>query len=544
MNELSSEELSYPRRMWDSADLEQACPTSCLPELATWRRPPGGQIEEDEDAEDLRVRSHQESKSGILVLQVNRVDFQRSCVHFSALSRRGSLRPRSSQQTACTPRGVLLYPLGGIQCAKQQSTAKMFGQVCAAVCTIFTVAYSGYYLTHLTRHLTRGWRKACALGSAAGSAPRLAGTVTEGEAEEEQNSSKLLAAVPPQAELAEPLKTGSAIQRAAGPASPAAASCPPAAGTSSSSPAQQPEMREEQGLKTLRSIVSLGEPMKKYRAFEELGRGGFGAVYKALNTSTGQQVAIKIMSLQEKMSEELAVNEILVMRDSRNPNIVSYLDSYLVDAELCLVMEFMDGGTLFDVLRAVYLEEGQIGAVCRECLQGLHFLHSRQVIHRDIKSGNVLVGMDGSVKLADFGLCAQLSPERSKRSSRVGTPSWMAPEVVRGEAYGPKVDIWSLGIMGLEMVEGEAPYERMARVRVFELIETNGPPKLQNPRHHSALLRDFLRCCLQADEDRRWSAQELLQHPFVTSGEPASSLAALVTSAKQVLEDWRGDACA
>ncbi|XP_077646534.1 serine/threonine-protein kinase PAK 3-like [Lonchura striata] len=445
-------------------------------------------------AEDLRVRSHQESKSGILVLQVNRVDFQRSCVHFSALSRRGSLRPRSSQQTACTPRGVLLYPLGGIQCAKQQSTAKMFGQVCAAVCTIFTVAYSGYYLTHLTR---------CAKVT----------SHVDGE---------------------KPVLW----------AQPQAASCPPAAGTSSSSPAQQPEMREEQGLKTLRSIVSLGEPMKKYRAFEELGRGGFGAVYKALDTSTGQQVAIKIMSLQEKMSEELAVNEILVMRDSRNPNIVSYLDSYLVDAELWLVMEFMDGGTLFDVLRAVYLEEGQIGAVCRECLQGLHFLHSRQVIHRDIKSGNVLVGMDGSVKLADFGLCAQLSPERSKRSSRVGTPSWMAPEVVRGEAYGPKVDIWSLGIMGLEMVEGEAPYERMARVRVFELIETNGPPKLQNPRHHSALLRDFLRCCLQADEDRRWSAQELLQHPFVTSGEPASSLAALVTSAKQVLEDWRGDACA
>uniref|UniRef100_H0YS29 non-specific serine/threonine protein kinase n=1 Tax=Taeniopygia guttata TaxID=59729 RepID=H0YS29_TAEGU len=305
-------------------------------------------------------------------------------------------------------------------------------------------------------------------------------------------------------------------------------------------------MREEQGLKTLRSIVSLGEPMKKYRAFEELGRGGFGAVSKALDTTTGQfgTVAIKIVSLQEKTSEELAVNEILVMRDTRNPNIVSYLDSYLVDAELWLAMEFMDGGTLFDVLRAVYLEEGEIGAVCRECLQGLHFLHSRRVIHRDIKSCNVLLGMDGSVKLADFGLCAQLSPERSKRSSRVGTPSWMAPEVVRGEAYGPKVDIWSLGIMGLEMVEGEAPYERIARVRVFELIEMNGPPKLQNPRHHSALLCDFLRCCLQADEDRRWSAQELLQHPFVTSGEPASSLAALVTSAKQVLEDWRGDACA
>ncbi|XP_059348923.1 serine/threonine-protein kinase PAK 3-like [Ammospiza nelsoni] len=423
----------------------------------------------------------------------------------------------------------------------------MIGQVCAAVCTIFSVVYSGYYLTQLTRHLTRGWRQACPLGTTAGSAAPLAASVIEEEDEEEQRKMKPSAAVPSQPEIAEPvtLVARSAIQPgAAGPAWPAAASSSPAAGTSCSSAAQQPEMREEQGLKTLRSIVSPGRPTGKYTAFEELGRGGFGAVYKALDTSSGQQVAIKIMSLEEEMSEELAANEILAMRDNRSPNIVTYLDSYLVDAELWLAMEFMDGGTLFDVLRAVYLEEGQIGAVCRECLQGLHFLHSRQVIHRDIKSCNVLVGTDGSVKLGDFGLCAQLSPEHSKRSSSVGTPSWMAPEVVRGEAYGPKVDIWSLGIMGLEMVEGEAPYQREARLRVFELLERNGPPKLQNPRHHSALLRDFLRCCLQADEDRRWSAQELLQHPFVTSGDPASSLAALIISAKQVQEDWRGDTCA
>ncbi|XP_058680434.1 serine/threonine-protein kinase PAK 3-like [Ammospiza caudacuta] len=366
------------------------------------------------------------------------------------------------------PERSLGFPLAGTQRANAHSTAKMIGQVCAAVCTIFSVVYSGYYLTQLT--------------------PECGMPAWEAEG--------------------------------------------------------KPEMREEQGLKTLRSIVSPGRPTGKYTAFEELGRGGFGAVYKALDTSSGQQVAIKIMSLEEEMSEELAANEILAMRDNRSPNIVTYLDSYLVDAELWLAMEFMDGGTLFDVLRAVYLEEGQIGAVCRECLQGLHFLHSRQVIHRDIKSCNVLVGTDGSVKLGDFGLCAQLSPEHSKRSSSVGTPSWMAPEVVRGEAYGPKVDIWSLGIMGLEMVEGEAPYQREARLRVFELLERNGPPKLQNPRHHSALLRDFLHCCLQADEDRRWSAQELLQvHPFVTSGDPASSLAALIISAKQVQEDWIGDTC-
>ncbi|XP_031953093.1 serine/threonine-protein kinase PAK 3-like [Corvus moneduloides] len=424
----------------------------------------------------------------------------------------------------------------------------MIGQVCAAVCTVFSVAYSGYFLTHLTRHLTRGWRQARPLGSPAGSASPPAPSLAEEEAEEEQKDKKPPAVVHPRPERAEPLflDARSAVPRAAAPARSAAASTPPRASTSSSSPAQQLEMREEQSLKRLRSIVSLGEPRRKYSAFEELGRGGFGAVYKALDASTGQQVAIKKMALQEEMSAELAVNEIVVMRDSRNPNIVTYLDSYLVDGELWLAMEFMDGGTLSDVLGAVYLEEGQIGAVCRECLQGLQFLHSRQVIHRDVKSCNILVGTDGSVKLADFGLCAQLTPELSKRSSSVGTPSWMAPEVVRGEAYGPKVDIWSLGIVGLEMVEGEAPYQREPRLRVrcFELIERNGAPKLQNPRHHSALLRDFLRCCLQTDDDRRWSAQELLKHPFVTSGDPASSLAALIISAKQVQEDWRGDACA
>ncbi|XP_023800808.1 serine/threonine-protein kinase PAK 5-like [Cyanistes caeruleus] len=116
------------------------------------------------------------------------------------------------------------------------------------------------------------------------------------------------------------------------------------------------------------SVVSPGEPGRKYTALEELGRGGFGAVYRALDASTGKQVAIKKMTLQEEDSEELAVNEILAMRDNRNPNIVTYLDSYLVDEDLWLVMEFMDRGTLFDVLRAAYLEEEQIG--CREVRDG------------------------------------------------------------------------------------------------------------------------------------------------------------------------------
>ncbi|NXB26629.1 PAK3 kinase, partial [Rhagologus leucostigma] len=131
--------------------------------------------------------------------------------------------------------------------------------------------------------------------------------------------------------------------------------------------------------------------------------------------------------------------------------------TYLVDEDLWLVMEYMDGGTLQDVVRQTRLAEEEMAAVSRECLQALDFLHSRQVIHRDLKSSNILLGMDGTVKLTDFGFCTQLTLEQDRQSSMVGTAHWMAPEVVTGSPYGPKVDIWSFGIVTIEMVEGEPP---------------------------------------------------------------------------------------
>ncbi|XP_064261058.1 serine/threonine-protein kinase PAK 3-like isoform X1 [Passer domesticus] len=132
--------------------------------------------------------------------------------------------------------------------------------------------------------------------------------------------------------------------------------------------------------------------------------------------------------------------------------------SYLLGDELWLVMEYMDGGALSDVISETHMSEREIAAVSRECLQGLDFLHSNHMIHRGLKSCNILLGTNGSVKLADFGLFAQLTPEQSRQSSVASTSGWMAPEVVTGQPYGPKVDIWSFGIVGIEMVEGEAPY--------------------------------------------------------------------------------------
>ncbi|XP_039946954.1 serine/threonine-protein kinase PAK 3-like [Hirundo rustica] len=383
-------------------------------------------------------------------------------------------------------------------------------------------------------------------------APAPAASVGEEEAEEEEGANESAPAVSPEPERPTSSSTSSVLAPARAAAAGSEEACSPQAGNSSTSSSctwstssssgsreQLRERTEDECLATLRMLVSEGDPEAKYTELETIGKGGFGTVCMAVETATGEEVAIKKISLLQESSNELCVNEIQVMRHHKNDNLVNYVDSYLVDEELWLVMEYMDGGSLHDVIRETRMAEGEIAAVSRECLQGLDFLHSKQVIHRDIKSHNILLGLDGSVKLADFGLAAQLTAERSKRRSAVGTTYWMAPEIFTSKPYGPKVDIWSFGIVGMEMVEGAPPYLMKTSRTVRQLISSGGTPKLQNPRQQSAWLRDFLRCCLETDEDRRWSAQELLQHPFVTSAKPTSSLTPLIVAAQQFMADRR-----
>ncbi|CAG8449031.1 14975_t:CDS:10 [Acaulospora morrowiae] len=286
-------------------------------------------------------------------------------------------------------------------------------------------------------------------------------------------------------------------------------------------------------IERLKAICTDADPTKLYRNLVKIGQGASGGVYTAYQVGTNMSVAIKQMNLEQQPKKDLIINEILVMKESRHRNIVNFIDSFLWKGDLWVVMEYMEGGSLTDVVTSNIMTEGQIAAVCRETLEGLAHLHSKGVIHRDIKSDNVLLALNGDIKLTDFGFCAQINENNNKRTTMVGTPYWMAPEVVTRKEYGPKVDIWSLGIMAIEMVEGEPPYLNENPLRALYLIATNGTPQLQNPESLSSVFRRFLNESLEVDSEKRPTAVELLKHPFLQKAEPLKSLAPLIRTARE-----------
>ncbi|XP_054987445.1 serine/threonine-protein kinase PAK 6 [Sorex araneus] len=271
----------------------------------------------------------------------------------------------------------------------------------------------------------------------------------------------------------------------------------------------------EQFKAALRMVVDQGDPRLLLDSYVKIGEGSTGIVCLAREKHSGRQVAVKMMDLRKQQRRELLFNEVVIMRDYQHLNVVEMYKSYLVGEELWVLMEFLQGGALTDIVSQVRLSEEQIATVCEAVLQALAYLHAQGVIHRDIKSDSILLTLDGRVKLSDFGFCAQISKDVPKRKSLVGTPYWMAPEVISRSLYATEVDIWSLGIMVIEMVDGEPPYFSDSPVQAMKRLRDSPPPKLKHSHKVSPVLRDFLDRMLVRDPQERATAQELLDHPFL-----------------------------
>eukprot|EP01117_Protostelium_nocturnum_P015493 TRINITY_DN601_c0_g1_i2.p1 TRINITY_DN601_c0_g1~~TRINITY_DN601_c0_g1_i2.p1 ORF type:complete len:484 (-),score=181.40 TRINITY_DN601_c0_g1_i2:92-1543(-) len=292
----------------------------------------------------------------------------------------------------------------------------------------------------------------------------------------------------------------------------------------------------EEVVVTLQELISNANPTSLYRNMEKIGEGAAGEVFVALD-SRGRKVAIKKMAInQENM--KLLVTEIGILKSCKAPNIVEYIDSYIVDRnQLWVVMEFMGGGCLTDTLELfpqIQLTEPQMAYCIRETLRGLSYIHKQHRIHRDIKSDNMLVSDNGLIKVADFGYAAQLTQNKAKRNTVVGTPFWMAPELIRGHDYGTKVDIWSTGIMLQEMMEGEPPYLDLPPLKALFQITTKGIPPLKTPDAWSPELTDFYNKCLAKDPEQRADADSLLEHPFMRIACGPSDFVPVVTKTKQL----------
>ncbi|KAK9375229.1 kinase-like domain-containing protein [Lipomyces chichibuensis] len=259
---------------------------------------------------------------------------------------------------------------------------------------------------------------------------------------------------------------------------------------------------------------------KIYRRDEIIGRGNFGVVYKGYNNVEKKVVAIKVLNLDTAEDEvkdvrhEIALLSELKQGDAQN--IVRYHGSHLVGSRLWIIMDYCAGGSVRTLQLAMgKIEERFTQVIVRESLIALSYIHKAGIIHRDIKAANILIKNDGGVQLCDFGVAAQISANHPKRSTIVGTPYWMAPEVItEGATYNYKADIWSLGITIYEMATGQPPYADQDGMRVMFLIPRSKPPRLEGAQYTQSL-KEFLSLCLNERPEERPNADELLRTRFI-----------------------------
>ncbi|PKC06968.1 hypothetical protein RhiirA5_418855 [Rhizophagus irregularis] len=280
-------------------------------------------------------------------------------------------------------------------------------------------------------------------------------------------------------------------------------------------------------IRHLADILETGDPGQIFTNLNMIAEGESGNIYAANQNNLENMVAIKVIPLINTNKLEILKNELSMMKKSKHSNIVEYIGCYYKSDSIWVVMECMEV-SLADIISmhsdGPRINEFQIARVAREILKALTYLHSLNRIHRDVRSDNILLNAKGDIKLADFVHSVQLTEEQPYRNSLIGTPFWMAPEVIKCNNYDTKVDIWSLGILLREMAEGSPPYmEEHPPLKAIELIARYGVPELNNPEKWSDTFKEFLAECTEIDAEKRKSGEELLKHPFLehvsTSGD-------------------------
>ncbi|XP_037833592.1 TRAF2 and NCK interacting kinase a isoform X10 [Kryptolebias marmoratus] len=276
-------------------------------------------------------------------------------------------------------------------------------------------------------------------------------------------------------------------------------------------------------------LSNLKDPTGIFDLVEMVGNGTYGQVYKGRHIKTGQLAAIKIMDVTENEQDEIKSEISMLKKFSNHKNIATYFGVFIkktrpgVDDQLWLVMEFCGAGSVTDLIKNTKgntLKEEWIAYICKEIIKGLAHLHQHKVIHRDIKGQNVLLTENADVKLVDFGVSAQMDKTVGRRNTFIGTPYWMAPEVIACEenpqaTYDCKSDVWSLGITAIEMAEGAPPLSDMHPMRALFLIPRNPPPRLKTKLKWSDKFKTFIDCTLAKNHTLRSSTEQLLQTPFI-----------------------------